>query len=310
MEFYFAPLEGITGYCYRNAYHHYFYPAERYYTPFIAPDQNLGFSAKEKKDLIPEHNQNIPIVPQILTNRARPFLHTAQMLADWGYDEVNLNLGCPSRTVVTKKKGSGLLGVLDELEDFLDAIFQDCPLPISIKTRAGVEEAEEFYEILDLYNEYPVKELILHPRVQKDMYNNKPNLEIFRWALDHAKAPVVYNGDLFTKEDYETFHTLFPQVDKVMIGRGILENPNLLGEIQAQQRLEKETLKKFHDEILTSYIEIFSGDRPVLFKMKEIWGYMLPLFRDGKEYQKKIRKAEKIPAYQRAVESLFETDLL
>ena len=306
MKFYLAPMEGVTGYIYRNAYHKFFHNIDCYYTPFLAPNKHHGFSSREKNDILPEHNAGIRVVPQILTNQAEYFIRTAKELQQMGYDEVNLNLGCPSPTVVTKKKGAGMLAEPDRLEHFLDDIFNGLRMDISIKTRIGMAAAEEFSDLIDLYNQFPVKELIIHPRVQKDLYNNKPDWNAFRQATEKSRHPFCYNGDLFTVADYQQFCEAFPQTEVVMLGRGVLRNPGLIDDLQGREPVSKQKLKQFHDEILNNYQEAFSGDKPVLFKMKELWVYMLPLLDPEQNYAKKIRKTERISEYRNIVAPLFE----
>ena len=227
-----------------------------------------------------------------------------------GYQEVNLNLGCPSGTVVAKRKGAGFLAEPAELEHFLQDIFAELSgeVDISIKTRIGIAQPEEFVELLDVYNQFPVKELIVHPRVQKDMYNNKPNWEVFAQCVQESKNPLCYNGDIFTVADYQRFCDAFPQVEAVMLGRGILRNPGLLDEIRYHKPLDMGVLRQFHDEILQGYEAAFSGDKPVLFKMKELWGYLLPLFPNSSDYAKKIRKVERISEYKGIVDNIFSNN--
>ena len=305
MKFYLAPMEGVTGYLYRNVYHKYFHNIDCYYTPFLAPNKNHGFSSREKNDVKPEHNQGMRVVPQILTSHAEYFIRTAKDMEELGYDEVNLNLGCPSATVVTKRKGAGLLADTAYLEHFLEDIFHEVNIGISLKTRIGMESPEEFDELLDLYNQFPVKELIIHPRVREDYYNNTPNWDAFGKAVEKSSHKLCYNGDLFTVNDYKKFCETFPQIDAVMLGRGILRNPGIVDEMKGHAPVDKKTLKLFHDELLDTYTEVFSGDRPVLFKMKELWIHMLPLLDPEENYAKKIRKAEKISEYKRIVAPLF-----
>lgn len=309
MRYYLAPMEGVTGYIYRNAYQKFFHNVDCYYTPFLAPNQHGGFTSREHNDILPAHNTGMRVVPQILTNRAEHFIHTAQELEQLGYNEVNLNLGCPAATVVSKKKGAGFLEEPDQLEHFLEKIYGGLSIDISIKTRIGVKQPAEFANLLDLYNRFPVKELIIHPRVQKDMYHNQPNWEAFAQAMRESKHKLCYNGDLFTVGDFKAFCAAFPTVEAVMLGRGILHNPGLLDEIQQQKCLDKQLLRQFHDEILQGYQQAFSGDKPVLFKMKELWSYMLPLLEHSADYAKKLRKIEKIRQYQIWVEQLFQEDL-
>lgn len=306
MNFYFAPLEGNTGYVYRNAHYTLFKEdIGKYFAPFIAANQSESFKAKELKDILPENNQVQVLIPQIMTNKAKDFINTSNKLKVLGYNEVNLNLGCPSGTVVAKNRGSGFLAKREELDLFLDEIFSECNTEISIKTRIGKDNPEEFYELIQIFNKYPMKELIIHPRIQKDFYKNKPNLEVFRDALKLSKNPVCYNGDIFTLEDYNTFVTNFPMVETVMIGRGLLQNPALVSEITGKRKIDIELLKEFHDLVYNGYKQVVQGDNNVLFKMKELWFYMIVMFSDNEKYAKKIRKAENLWDYNIAVSSLF-----
>lgn len=310
MKYYFAPMEGITGYIYRNAHRKYFKQVDVYFTPFIVPNQNRKFSYREKNDFLPEHNESLSLVPQILTNKAEDFIWAAKELKEYGYDTVNLNLGCPSATVVSKGKGSGFLGEPAMLDHFFEQVFSSLDMGVSVKTRLGKDNPEEFYRLMEIYNKYSMKELIIHPRVQKDFYKNKPNVEMFEKAVSLSKNPLCYNGNLFSAEASRNFASVFPSVDQVMMGRGLVANPGLAEEIKTGERLEKQRLKSFHDEILAGYEQTISGDRNVLFKMKELWAYMVQLFDCGEKQVKKIRKSQHLTDYRCAVDGLFrEVDL-
>ena len=304
MQYYFAPMEGITGYIYRNVHHRFFPGMDKYFSPFISPGTKKTMTPKELRDILPENNRGYTLIPQILTNNPEDFLRLCRDLKEYGYSEVNLNLGCPSGTVVSKKKGAGFLEYPNELNRFLEEIFAGTDLEISIKTRIGKEDPEEFEELLEIYNKYPLKELIIHPRVQTDYYKNSPDLEVFAMALEKAKAPVCYNGDLFTEELYRDFCKKFPQVERVMMGRGLLRNPALVQEIKGEGRLDKEKFMAFHDALCQEYEKVMSGDKNVLFKMKELWFYMGSLFEENKKAMKKIKKAQHMPEYQEAVREL------
>lgn len=305
MKFYLAPMEGITGYIYRNALYSCYNNIDRYFTPFIMPNQNRCFNSRELKDVLPAHNRGMDTIPQILTNHAEDFVKTALELQKMGYEEVNLNLGCPSRTVVTKRRGAGFLAEQELLKKFLDEIFSRLNMKISVKTRIGMEDTEEFYELIEIYNKYPLEELIIHPRLQTDYYKNKPNLDVFADALSLSANKVCYNGDIFTQKDYETFTARFPRVETVMLGRGILTDPDLVGHITGGTLPDKMRFKKFHDLLCSEYEKVMSGDRNVLFKMKELWFYMIHLFPDSAKYAKKIKKAQHLGEYRAAVDALL-----
>jgi len=305
MKYYLAPMEGITGYIYRNSYEKFFHNIDKYFTPFIVTNKGTSLKAKELRDVLPENNKNMNIVPQILTNDSEGFINTSRRLQQFGYNEVNLNLGCPAGTVVSKNRGSGFLAKREELDMFLEEIFKIDDMKISIKTRIGKDSPEEFYELIKIYNKYPLEELIIHPRTQKDFYGNKPNLEVFKDALSLSTNPVCYNGDVFTVDNHNKLIETFPEVNTLMLGRGIIANPGLLNEIKNNTFLDKKVLKVFVDEILDKYIELFNEERNALFRMKELWGYMIHIFSDNKKYAKKIKKAQNLSDYNEAILSLF-----
>lgn len=317
MKYYMAPMEGLTGYVYRNAYHKFFRPMDRYFTPFIA---NKKMSNGEIRDLLPEHNKGMHVVPQILTNRSEDFLAVAKEIAQYGYDTVNLNAGCPSGTVVAKGRGAGLLAEPEVLDRFLYEIFEGYAGKISIKTRIGMEDENEWQDILAVYEKYPLEELIIHPRVRKDFYKGNPRLDAFSYAMEESGHRLCYNGDICSAEDLQDRKERFPDLDRVMLGRGLLCNPFLIemsktaddvgrktADDAAHDHMQekKDRLYAFHQEILEGYIQIMSGDRNVLFRMKELWFYLGDCFTNADKYLKKIKKSERLVAYQAAVDALF-----
>ena len=187
MKYYFAPMEGITGYIYRNVHHRFFPGMDKYFSPFISPGTKKTMTPKELRDILPENNQDYTLIPQILTNRSGDFLRLCRDLKEYGYKEVNLNLGCPSGTVVAKKKGAGFLEYPNELDRFLEEIFAGTDLKISIKTRIGKDDPEEFEKLLEIYNKYPLEELIIHPRVQTDYYKNSLIWRTLKWLWKDLK---------------------------------------------------------------------------------------------------------------------------
>ena len=308
MKYYLAPMEGITGHVYRNSYEKFFHNIDKYFTPFIVPTSSKSFKTKELRDVLPENNQGMNIVPQILTNDSEGFINTSIKLQQLGYNEVNLNLGCPSGTVVSKGRGSGFLAKREELDIFLDDIYKKDDIKISIKTRIGKDSPEEFYELIKIFNKYPIEELIIHPRTRQDFYGNKPNLEVFKDAINLSTNPICYNGDIFTADDCNEFIKAFPEVNTVMLGRGVLANPGLINEINKNIVLDKEILKEFHDDILFNYIEVFKDENIALYRMKELWGYMIYIFSNNKKYSKKIKKSQKLKDYNEAVLTLFNEE--
>lgn len=305
MKYYLAPMEGVTTYVFRNAYHNTFYPTDKYFTPFLVPHVNKKFSEKEWNELNPENNSGMYVVPQILTCQAEDFVRTAKWLKEYGYGEVNLNLGCPSKTVVSKGRGSGFLENPRKLDAFFAEVFEKLDMDVSVKTRIGLESGLEFEDILAVYEKYPIKELIIHPRVQADYYKNHPNLEVFGEAFENSRHSICYNGDLFSVEDVTQFAKKFPKVEKLMLGRGVVAYPDLIHRLQGMKYNRKELLQKFHQELLEGYLAIRFGDRNVLFKMKEFWSYFVKNFEDEKKLWKKIKKCEKLSVYEGVVADAF-----
>lgn len=315
MKFYLAPMEGLTGFVFRNAYQKHFGDIDTYFTPFI---NNKKMNYKEIKDILPEHNKGMHVVPQILTNRAEDFLAIAKELGNYGYESVNLNLGCPSGTVVTKHRGAGFLAVPEELDHFLEEIFADCPLRISVKTRIGINDAGEWERILSIYEKYPMEELIIHPRVQKDFYNNTPDMDAFLYAVENSRHTLCYNGDICSVDDYKAWIQRMEGKDRehgsgstaqhtehMMLGRGILKNPGLVGELMGHAPITKDQFHAFHDDVLKGYLDVMSGERNTLFRMKELWFYFAKYFTEPEKYVKQIKKTQRMAEYRVIVDNLF-----
>ena len=309
MQIYLAPMEGITTFVYRNAFTHYYGGIDKYFTPFLS---NKNLSYKEINEISPEHNKGLVVVPQILTNQAEVFVSIAAKLADYGYREVNLNLGCPSGTVVAKKRGAGFLSVPDALDAFLEEIFEKSPLVISIKTRIGMESTDEWEKLLAVYKKYPLKELIVHPRLQKEFYEGTPHVEAFRTAQEMLpRFPLCYNGDIVSKAAYDAVAGKVMPLENIMLGRGVLSNPTLPMTLKTQTPKplpNAEDLKRFrafHDEILEGYKELMSGDQPALFRMKELWTYMRKYLCLTDKQMKQIHKSKRIEEYQNIIAGFF-----
>lgn len=336
MKFYFAPMEGITTYTYRNLHHRHYKGIEKYYAPFVSPGPDQGLSVKEVKDILPEKNRDIPVIPQIMTNRSADFIKACRVMQDLGYQELNLNLGCPSGTVVSKRKGSGFLAYPDDLNRFLEEVFNDPVIvnkevEVSVKTRAGKMTHDEWPRLMEIYNQYPMKELIIHPRVQQDYYKNTPSWDVFAHAAAESRIPLVFNGDIFRVTEFLAFTERFPQIDTIMLGRGIIRNPELAekifglydvvwsrtetrtaGVISENSRaaavpdeFDKKRFRAFHDDLAAEYSEIMYGEKPVLYKMKELWFYMMSMFPDHGKLEKKIKKANRLDEYRMYVDELF-----
>lgn len=301
----FAPLEGITGYLYRNAHHKYFGGVDRYYTPFLSPGQEGVFSRKELRDILPENNRGIELVPQLLTRRAEDFIRAAKELRAMGYSRVNLNLGCPSGTVTAKGKGAGFLLHPEELDRFLDAVFSADVLPVSVKTRLGYHEPAEFPALLEVFNRYPIEELIIHPRVRADFYKNQVRMEWFDHAVEQSRAPLCYNGNLVTRAHGRGLAARYPGVKAFMMGRGLVANPFLAARLKGDCPMDVQKLQGFHDELYEGYCESFQSRKNAVCRMKDVWRCLICLFADGEKHFKRLRKAVEPMDYQRQAASIF-----
>lgn len=388
MKLYLAPMEGVTGYVFRGAYHRHYGKMDRYFSPFISHPR---LSGREIRDVYPENNKGMNLVPQILAGRASDFLSIAKILGDLGYSEVNLNLGCPSGTVIKKKRGAGMLSDPEYLESFLTEIYEKCPLKISIKTRLGMNDPEEWIAIQKIYNKFPIAELIVHPRVRADMYKLPVRTEWFSNALENARVdvsgnmrgkeparktrqeeklaaagvmgntasdapsgapssalsgaasgilsgtasdapcgvlssainliyPIVYNGDICTAKDFAGIVKSFEGISAVMIGRGIIRNPELAEEIRKVQRdagaiddgagegchiRDLKRFSEFHEDLLENYIIEMGGENNALFKMKEFWYYAATSFPGRNKEMKELKKSRSVQEYRLAVSRLI-----
>ena len=324
LHFYLAPMEGITGHVFRQVWHDRFGGMEKFFSPFLDPAAKRILRNKERRDVDPANNRGMNLVPQILTRDPQAFLAAVSVLGEMGYQEIDLNLGCPSPTVVPKGKGAGFLARPDELDRFFDQIFEGLDgmrfpggtdargreIPagkyrISVKTRLGMQDAKEFGPILAVYNRYPLEELIVHARVREAYYSGKPDLETFGMALEESRCPVCYNGDVFTPEDCRALLERFPSLDRIMLGRGIAGDPALVWEILEGKTAGTDEIRAFHDRLYMAYRDEYGSSRDAIFRMKEIWAYMQRLFPEEKKLLKKIRKAQNEEQFLAASEEMF-----
>lgn len=302
MNYYFAPMEGLTDSVYRREHHRFFGGVDRYYMPFFSPTVHRALTPREVRELPKADSVSFTAVPQVLTKDPGDFLWAAKVLRDLGYEEINLNLGCPSGTVVAKGKGSGMLRDLSELAQFFDRIFSASPLPVSVKTRIGMENPEEFVDILELYNRYPIGELIIHPRVRKQFYDGKVYQAWFTYAMDRSKAPVCYNGDISCLSDVNALREQYPSLKAVMIGRGLIADPGMLS-----SGTDIAALEAFLNSLMDAYEVEFSSCRNALFRMKENWAHLHVRFEGSDKLWKKMRKTTDGAEFRRLSSELIHT---
>lgn len=307
----FAPLEGITTHTFRNVYKKHFSGVDFYFSPFLGINHTHKFMTRDRQEYLP-YQENL--IPQVLTNKAEDFLWAAQALKSAGYDEINLNLGCPSGTVVSKGRGSGFLKDPLALDRFFDGIFSKAEsdnLPrLSIKTRIGYDDANEAGDLARIYARYPFSEIIIHPRLGKDNYKGVPNKEAFRTMYevlkDTGNLKITYNGDLFSVNDVESLLSDFPHVDRIMLGRGLLRDPYLAARIKGEDcSNEGRVICAFLNDLFNEYAKLLSGEKDVLFKMKDLLIYMTQGFPSDSKEVKRIKKARGKEEILSAAGSLF-----
>ena len=286
MRYYYAPLEGITDATFRRLHHKYFPGVDRYFMPFISPTIHRCLTNREARELPKADSVDFSAVPQLLGKNVEDMLWAIEVCDDCGYDEVNINLGCPSGTVVSKGKGSGMLSDIYALDEFLSAIYAKAAISVSLKTRIGVNDAENWEKILEIYRDYPVKELTVHPRIRKAFYKGDCDLEAFAKAVEDSPFPVCYNGNVNSLADAGKIAARFPTVESIMIGRGLVADPGMLS-----GGTDRETLKAFLNELSDTYCTVFESKRNAIYRMKDNWHYLIALFEGTDKLWKEMRKS-------------------
>ena len=302
MRYYFAPMEGLTDSIYRRLHLKYFPGVDRYYMPFLSPTIHRQLTHKEDRELPLADSVGFVAVPQVLTKVSDDFLWASQVCHDRGYDEVNLNIGCPSGTVVSKGKGSGMLRDPANLDRFLEEIFAASPLPISVKTRLGLEKSEEFPAILEVLNRYPIKELTIHPRVRKQFYTGGVDMEMFDYAVKNSVNPLCYNGDILSLKQARRLQEMYPSVQSVMIGRGLIADPGMLS-----GGTDKAALEGFMNDLMAVYEVEFGGSRNAIFRLKENWGFLHDRFEGSEKLWKRLRKTTDAAEFKSISAEIFHT---
>lgn len=304
MRYYFAPLEGLTDSTFRRIHHKYFPEGlDRYYTPFFSPTVHRALTPREARELPPADSLGVTVVPQLLTKVAEDFVWMSAQCRDLGYEEVNLNLGCPSGTVTAKGKGSGMLRDVDALDAFLEDIFRDSALPISVKTRIGFYDAGEFPKLMEVFNRYPMKELTVHPRIRTAFYKGDVDMDAFRCCVEVSKNPICYNGDIVSRRQAEELQKEFPTVEAVMIGRGLIGDPGML----MPGGTGRDALEGFLNELMDEYVAAFGGPRNAMFRLKENWGFLIHKFENSGKLWKALRKTTDINEFKNITTQILHT---
>lgn len=306
---YLAPIQGITDRIFRNIFPKYFKGVDRAMAPFISTSKRKKVETVILRELDPEKNTGITVIPQILSKDPDDFIPLADQLYEMGYPIVNWNLGCPFPVVVNKGKGSGMLCYPLAIEQFLEKTIPAMKAKLSIKLRIGLAYPDEILALIPIFNRYPVEELIIHPRTGKQMYEGDVDLDIFSRCADISRHEIVYNGDLDSTSKYEMLSQRFTTVKKWMIGRGLLADPFLAEEIisgNTRSREEKIRItRRFHDDLFNEYSKAMSGPAHITDKMKSIWAYLGNFFENSEKVKKRIHKAQNVNHYLDVVKNIF-----
>lgn len=305
-----APMEGLTTHVYRTLHARMFGGADVYYMPFVTPTICPKFTARQLRDIAPENNFGIPVTPQLLSNRSADFIWAVKALADMGYKEVNLNLGCPAGTVVARGRGSGFLRNLVGLKTFLNDIFnENLPLPISIKTRIGWSNEDEFEDLLNLYLSYPLKLLIVHPRLKTDQYRGKARILMLAKYRSQINVPLGINGDLITVGDLQRTRTEFsPQM--LMVGRALMADPALFRKYRGGKAATSDEIKNFSEALFEGYCKAFGSRKNAMMRMKEYWFFLANLFEGGPKLSKAIFKSKTEDDMRKAIGNVLALPIL
>lgn len=304
---YLAPIQGFTDFVYRKAYSQLFPEIDKYFIPYISV-KNSRILKKYEKEILLQNNLQRRVIPQVLAKNESELLFLSALLKDAGYNELNLNLGCPFPMVTNRGKGAGLLPHPEKLKAMLAGFFEKSNLKLSIKLRAGLNSPEEIETIIPVLNGFPLTEIIFHPRIAKQLYKGEINGSAFQFAIKNLNHKLVYNGDIFSLDDFNECKQKFPEINDWMLGRGVLMNPFLPSEIiqistLADEKIEK--LKHFHRLILEGYSETMDNSGNVLNKMKQFWSYFSYSFPNQKKVFKMIKKSKNLADYNVVVQKSF-----
>ncbi|MDR3651789.1 MAG: tRNA-dihydrouridine synthase family protein [Paludibacter sp.] len=304
MQIYLAPLQGLTDWIFRESFSEHIGRFDKTFTPFVRVQSGGFYRPSQCNDMLPAHNTFQKPVPQFLGKDADSFKLFEELCHEHNYTEANINMGCPFPMITGKAMGAGLLSHPADVSKLLEDIFTDTQLKISIKCRLGQENSTEFQALIPVFNDFPMEEIIIHPRVGKQQYKGEIDVNAFALYAPQLKHPICYNGDILTINDVEQIQTLAPQVDRFMIGRGILQNPFLLAEIQKQaisQNQKADILRNFHLSIIEHCKQKYSGDLHFLKRLEELWEYHHLAFEDGRKIYKQVKKCKNLVQYEAVV---------
>lgn len=299
-----APFQGITDVVYRNVFKKHFDGIGKFYTPFFTGLQKDNSKSLRGEEISPDYNDVKTVVPQILSNTAEEIIRFANQCKSMGYAEFNLNMGCPFPRVANKTRGCGLMADPDRTIKMLNDVFDQIDgIKFSIKCRLGYYNDEEILAFIDTFNTLNFSEIIIHPRIGKQMYTGEASIDKFKALIPLINKPLVYNGDIFDVEKYK----MVAQYAPIMLGRGLLTNPFLAEQIQHIEN-QQDKKHRLHDFVVDLYVERLrhaGGSPKIIGSMKELWKYMMNIFDDPQNVWRKVKKVNHLDEYETAVETIF-----
>jgi tRNA-dihydrouridine synthase B len=300
-----SPLQGFTDYRFRNTFNQFFDGIDWFYAPYIRLNGKFDVKNAYKRDILPENNSKITVIPQIITNSAEEFIFVSDYVQSLGYKELNWNLGCPYPMVTKRCMGSGLISDAKRIDELLNKVHNECDITVSMKMRMGYDNAQEILDVFPVLDKYPIKNVAIHARIGKQLYKGGVDLAAFETCLQHTKHKIYYNGDITSVKAFRELKEKFPTIDHWMIGRGLIADPFLPSMIKADStdypENRKEIFSKFHDTLYDQYASALSGKSHVLIKMLHYWEYFSEVFPESRKTLKRIKKASNIFKYEQAV---------
>lgn len=308
-----SPLQGFTDYKFRNAFHKYFGGIDTFYAPYIRLNGKFVIKNNYQRDILPKNNSSLTVIPQIMTNDADEFLFVAKYVQSLGYTELNWNLGCPYPMVVNRCMGSGLINDAERINTILHKVFNESDITISMKMRMGYDHNREILDVFPILDKYPLKNIAIHARIGKQLYEGGVDLDAFQRCLEHTSHKIYYNGDITSVSIFRELKERFPSIDHWMIGRGIIADPFLAQMIKSDKieypKNRMEVFAKFHDTLFDEYQQSLSGFNHVMLKMYSFWEYFAQALPNSKVVLKKVKKPKSIEKYEEAVKWITEENL-
>lgn len=307
-----SPLQGFTDFRFRNAFHKYFGGIDTFYSPYIKLNGKLSIKGSYERDILPENNNTLQVIPQIITNDAEEFLFVAKYVKELGYNELNWNLGCPYPMVAKCGMGSGLIKNTEGINHILERVHNETDIIVSMKMRMGYENPTEILDVFPILEKYPIKNIAIHARIGKQLYKGGVDLDSFQRCLDVSKHKLYYNGDITSVAKFKMLQERFPSIDHFMIGRGLIADPFLPSMIKNDTteypKNRFEIFEEFHDTIYREYDAYLQGPTPIKMKMLGFWEYFSESFSNPQKTFKKIKKAGNQKHYEEAVKEIFKSE--